>query len=86
MVVKIQGQPDKKGKIEYVGETLFKPGVTWVGIQYDEPVGKNDGSVDGHRYFTCEPNHGAFVRPISVFEEEQEPFPDEFWSRFSVIF
>ncbi|KAE9553485.1 hypothetical protein FO519_003314 [Halicephalobus sp. NKZ332] len=78
VVVKIQGQPDKKGKIEYVGETLFKPGVTWVGIQYDDPTGKNDGSVDGHRYFTCEPNHGAFVRPMSVFEEEKDPFPDEF--------
>jgi len=33
---------------------------------YDQPVGKNDGSIDGQRYFTCEPNHGAFVNPKCV--------------------
>lgn len=28
--------------------------------------GKNDGSVKGERYFTCEPLHGVFVRPSQV--------------------
>lgn len=34
--------------------------------QYDEPVGKNDGSARGHRCFTCAPGYGSFVRPDLV--------------------
>lgn len=28
-----------------------------------KPTGKNDGSIQGRRYFTCAPNHGLFIRP-----------------------
>lgn len=28
--------------------------------------GKNDGSVHGHRYFTCKPNYGVMVKPSRV--------------------
>ncbi|EPZ33512.1 kinase-like protein [Rozella allomycis CSF55] len=55
----------KRGTIKFVGETEFKPGV-WVGIEFDEPVGKHDGSVQGIAYFAAKKNHGAFVRPTNV--------------------
>ena len=49
------------GKIAFIGETKFAPG-EWAGIVLDEPVGKNDGSVAGVRYFQCEPKRGVFAR------------------------
>uniref|UniRef100_A0AAF5PNL6 CAP-Gly domain-containing protein n=1 Tax=Wuchereria bancrofti TaxID=6293 RepID=A0AAF5PNL6_WUCBA len=51
----------RMGNIVYIGPARFAPG-EWIGIVLDQPLGKNDGSVDGHRYFSCEPKHGLFCK------------------------
>uniref|UniRef100_F1KR10 CAP-Gly domain-containing linker protein 1 n=1 Tax=Ascaris suum TaxID=6253 RepID=F1KR10_ASCSU len=49
------------GNVVFIGPTRFAPG-EWIGVVLDEALGKNDGSVDGQRYFQCEPNHGLFCK------------------------
>ncbi|VDO07579.1 unnamed protein product [Brugia timori] len=70
-VVHVSNQKERKGIVSYIGSTKFKDGC-WIGVTYDEPFGKHDGSIDGERYFTCQNNHGVFVRPRDVKKCEDE--------------
>ncbi|XP_056874627.1 CAP-Gly domain-containing linker protein 1 isoform X4 [Takifugu flavidus] len=56
---------DKPGYVQFIGSTQFAPG-QWAGIVLDEPIGKNDGSVAGVRYFQCEDGRGIFTRPSKL--------------------
>ncbi|TWW72518.1 Dynactin subunit 1 [Takifugu flavidus] len=55
----------QRGAVAFIGNTLFASG-KWVGVILDEAKGKNDGTVQGKRYFTCEENHGIFVRQSQI--------------------
>lgn len=60
----------RRGQIKYVGEVKEIPNGlgAWVGVQLDEPAGKNDGSIQGVRYWgeAMQLKHGVFVRPERV--------------------
>lgn len=51
--------------IRYLGTADFAPGL-WLGLELRSPKGKNDGSVDGRRYFSCRTGYGVLVRPSRV--------------------
>jgi tubulin-specific chaperone B len=67
---RVGGEDTRRGVVKYVGEVKEIPnGIgAWVGVQLDEPVGKNDGSIAGTRYWgeASELKHGVFVRPERV--------------------
>uniref|UniRef100_A0A672SMK3 Kinesin family member 13B n=1 Tax=Sinocyclocheilus grahami TaxID=75366 RepID=A0A672SMK3_SINGR len=59
----------KSGTVRYIGPTHFSEGI-WVGVELDTPSGKNDGSVEGHQYFRCNPCYGVLVRPDRLTRRE----------------
>lgn len=53
----------RRGTVSYTGPVPEIPGIGhWVGVTLDEPTGKNDGTVNGKRYFECGKNCGVFLR------------------------
>ncbi|KAL3195573.1 hypothetical protein MRX96_045621 [Rhipicephalus microplus] len=58
----------KAGTLRFIGPTEFATG-QWAGVELDDPVGKNDGSVAGKKYFRCLPRHGLFAPLHKVARE-----------------
>jgi dynactin complex subunit len=53
----IQLSDKRKAVIRFVGQTHFSQG-DWVGVELDDDSGKNDGAVQGERYFDCAMGRG----------------------------
>ncbi|EME89755.1 uncharacterized protein MYCFIDRAFT_213783 [Pseudocercospora fijiensis CIRAD86] len=61
----------RSGIVRFVGPTQFQTG-EWVGVELGDASGKNDGSVQGQRYFDCPPRHGIFCRPSGISRVVEE--------------
>ena len=61
----LKGGEERRGVLHYIGQPDFASG-EWVGIVLDRPEGKNNGSVQGIRYFSCDSGYGVFVRSERV--------------------
>ncbi|XP_052902770.1 tubulin-folding cofactor B-like [Anopheles moucheti] len=72
--------PTRFGEIAYQGKLAGKPGI-YIGVKFDEPVGVNDGTFEGMRYFDCAPKYGSFVTLDAVevvdIPPEKNIFEDE---------
>ncbi|KAK8220342.1 dynactin-like protein [Phyllosticta capitalensis] len=60
--------------VRFIGSTQFAPD-EWIGVEFDQAKGKNDGSVHGERYFDCEPGHGMFLRRTGISHVVEQPKP-----------
>ena len=57
----------KYGTLKYLGPIHVSQGI-WCGIKLDEPLGKNNGKLEGTRYFKCQHRFGVFA-PIHRVEK-----------------
>lgn len=62
--VKIQGYPCS-GTLAFFGPHAKQPGLR-AGVILDEPVGRNNGTIEGVKYFTCDTNCGVLCIPSKV--------------------
>jgi tubulin-specific chaperone B len=77
---RVNGDDGRRGVVRFVGEIEGlggerEAGCIWVGVELDEPVGRNDGSVkveggggkmEVKRVFECKDKFGVFARPEKV--------------------
>jgi len=80
----------RRGIVRFVGEIVGlggerETGCRWVGVELDEPVGRNDGSakveveggaLESKRVFECKDKFGVFIRPEKVEVGEWPPLDD----------
>lgn len=66
---------ERRGVIRFIGKVpeIDQGLQTWCGVEFDEPLGKNDGSIKGVYYFNCNPGYGSFLKPQQI---EQGDFPE----------
>ncbi|EGR32395.1 tubulin folding cofactor b, putative [Ichthyophthirius multifiliis] len=62
-----------RGTIQYIGKIPDLGQGYYIGIQLDEPIGKNNGSYNGVKYFNCQNKYGLFIRPDKI---ETGDFPE----------
>lgn len=66
-----------RGEVRFVGQELTGlPEGWWVGVRFDEPVGKNDGTVKGVKYFDAQQGFGGLIRPSKVTVGDFPPLDD----------
>ena len=53
------------GTVAFIGPVHYTRG-EFMGVVLDLPVGKNNGYLQGVRYFECDLNHGMMARRLEL--------------------
>ncbi|KAF0686805.1 Aste57867_21402 [Aphanomyces stellatus] len=60
----------RRGRVAFIGLVPELASTTaegyWIGVVFDEPVGKGNGCVKGTRYYECAEKFGGFIRPANL--------------------
>lgn len=53
----------QEGVVRYIGDLqdVALSGIKYIGVELDQPEGSGDGSISGHRYFSCDDFHALFT-------------------------
>lgn len=74
------------GTIKYIGLIHVWPNVEAYGVEWDDPSqGKNDGSVDGIRYFKCPKGAGSFIKASNSKINKTMLFSEAIERRYGAI-
>jgi len=87
---RVGNDDSRRGAVRFTGEIpglggAREAGCLWVGVELDEPLGRNDGSVSvetedgGHqtkRVFQCKDKYGVLVRPEKIQVGDFPPLDD----------
>jgi len=73
-------KPRRRGRLRYFGEVLINGDEKILaGIELDNPTGKNDGSLDGKRYFETRPSPSPTML-YGLFVDSENLASDDFGS------
>lgn len=79
VIVNTKEISEKKGVIRFIGKIQGKTD-EYIGVQLDQPCGKNNGDVDGKPYFKVQKksekgSFGVFVKAVSIKAVPKGPRP-----------
>ena len=73
VTVNRDGQRQLEGVVAFLGKVAFSSAEDWVGVRLTGAsvgLGKNDGSVQGQRYFDCPAGCGIFVKKSALTKRQ----------------
>lgn len=72
------------GTLMFYGPHQSKAGLR-AGVVLDKPIGNNDGTVGGHKYFDCQSGHGVLVNVSKVsLAEPLQPEGEDFAAHYDM--
>jgi dynactin complex subunit len=55
-----------RDRMQYIGRVPEIGKGYWIGVEFETPEGKHDGSIGTATYFQAKHAHGSFVRPDHI--------------------